>query len=95
MLMTPVVNFTNILWGVFLPIFFCQKIAKPNCNYRKSANNTFIQKKAASKMLMKLTPGVNFTNMFKLSFYVHRSQKGIIKMADDLIVIFALHKSCT
>jgi len=28
----PVVNFINILRAAFVPIFFCQKITKPNCN---------------------------------------------------------------
>ncbi len=36
---------------------------------------------------MKLTPGVDFTNIFMLSFYPCRSQK--CKMADDLTVILA------
>jgi len=26
----PVVNVINILWAAFAPIFFCQKITKPN-----------------------------------------------------------------
>jgi len=38
-------------------------------------------------MLMKLTPGVNFTNMFMSNFYARRSQKQ--KMTVDLAVIFA------
>jgi len=29
---TTVVNFTNILQAAFAPIFFSQKITKPNCN---------------------------------------------------------------
>ncbi len=43
-----VVNFINILQAAFVPLFFCQKITKPNCNKRK----------AACKILMKLTPGL-------------------------------------
>jgi len=39
-----VVNFTNILQAVFVLIFFCQKITKPNCNWRKVVQNTFVQK---------------------------------------------------
>jgi len=39
-------------------------------------------------MLIKITPGVNFANMFTCSFYGHRSQK--CKMINDLTVIFAL-----
>jgi len=39
-------------------------------------------------MLVKLTPGVNFTNKFTLSFYAHRSQK--CKKTDDLTFFFTL-----
>jgi len=52
---TPVVNFINILQAAFAPIFLCQKIAKPNCNEKKAAQNTLVQK-VENKMLMKLTP---------------------------------------
>jgi len=31
MKLTPVVNFTNILWAAFAQIFFCKKITKPIC----------------------------------------------------------------
>jgi len=52
----PEVNLTNILRAAFSLIIFCQKITKPNCNKRKAAKNTIIQKRAAYKMLVKLTP---------------------------------------
>jgi hypothetical protein len=52
----PGVNFTNILRAALAPIFFCQKITKPNCNLRKATQNIFVQKDA-SKMLVKLIPG--------------------------------------
>ncbi len=52
---SPVVNFTNILQGALAPIFFFQKITKPNCKWWKAAQNTFV-KKAARKMFVKLTP---------------------------------------
>ncbi len=45
---------------LFAPILFCQKITKPNQNYGKAAQNTFL-KKVLSNMFIKLTPGVNFT----------------------------------
>jgi len=32
MKLTAVVNFINDLKAAFAPIFFCQKITKPNCN---------------------------------------------------------------
>jgi hypothetical protein len=51
-----VVNFTNILQTAFVPVFFCQKITKPNFNYRIATQKTSIQK-SAHKMLMKLKPG--------------------------------------
>ena len=47
---TPRVNFTNILQAAFVPISFCQKNTNQSCKY----------KKAACKMLMKLTPEVDF-----------------------------------
>jgi hypothetical protein len=37
--LTPVVNFTNILH-----FSYAKKITKSNCNYRKAAQNTLIQK---------------------------------------------------
>ncbi len=39
-------------------------------------------------MLMKLSPGLYFTNMFMCSFYPQRSQKR--KMTDDLTAFFVL-----
>jgi hypothetical protein len=46
----PVVNFTNILCIVFAPIFLCQKIIKPNCNYvETSCTNHFHTKKTHIK----------------------------------------------
>ncbi len=50
-----VVNFANVLLAAFAPKFFCQKIAKPNKRKIKAAQKTFV-KKAARKILMKLTP---------------------------------------
>ena len=38
-----------------MPIFFRQKNTKPNRKYKKTAQNTFVQK-AGCKMLVKLTP---------------------------------------
>jgi len=43
-MMIPVVNFINILQAGFVLIFLHQKIAKPNRNKRKAAQNIFIQK---------------------------------------------------
>ncbi len=48
--------FTNILWAAFVPKSFCQKITNPNCKHIKAAQKTFVRK-AASKILVKLTPG--------------------------------------
>jgi len=47
--LTPVVNFTNILWAAFSP-----KNYKAKLKIEKSWQNTFIQK-SAHKMLVKLT----------------------------------------
>jgi len=51
--LTPVVNFTNILRSACAPIFFCQKITKPNYN----CNEALSYEKAPHKILVKLTPG--------------------------------------
>jgi len=41
------VNFTKILQAAFVPIFFYQKIAMPNCNYRKAVKNDFHTKRSS------------------------------------------------
>jgi len=43
------------------------KITKPNCKYRK-ASKILLYAKAAFKMLVKLTPGVDFTNILHADF---------------------------
>ena len=56
--LTPVIHFTNILRAAYLPIFFLsQKTQTVSIQYRKDTNNT-CTKKAAHKMLVKLTPSV-------------------------------------
>jgi hypothetical protein len=47
-----------------------------------------IVKTAAHKMLVKSTPGLNFTNIFTLSFYSRRSRKR--KKTDDFTAYFTL-----
>ncbi len=42
---------------LFLPISFCQKFTKLNCNNREKLHNLLSYKKLSSKMLMKLTKG--------------------------------------
>jgi len=61
--MTPGVNFINILRTTFLPIFWRQKITKPNVT-RKKLLNLLLYKNLSSKMLMKLTPVVDLINNF-------------------------------
>jgi len=51
----PGVNFINILGTTFLPIFWSQKIAKPNI-IREKLLNSLLYKKRVRKMLLKLTP---------------------------------------
>ncbi len=46
-------QFHQHLQAAFAPIFFGQKITKPNCAYRKAAENNLVQKNAACKMFMK------------------------------------------
>jgi len=67
------VNFINILQAALT-------LANPK-SAKKKTNNLLAfyllsgsaQVKAVHKMLVKLTPGVNFTNIFTLSFYACRS----------------------
>ncbi len=66
MKLTPVVNFTNNLWAVFVRIFFCQNFFSPKL-YAHALQNTFVQK-AALKMLVKLTPVVNFNMILQIAF---------------------------
>jgi len=66
----PEVNFTNILRASFLPIFFCQKITKPNCNYRKSVQNTFVLKSCSKNVgkIDTLRLPATIRRMTKMSF---------------------------
>ena len=101
------VNFTNILWAVFAPKSFRQKITNTNCKHLKAVQITsvwlsispifykqlfhtkvicapfmclqfgfviFWRKdfgaKAAHKMLVKLTPGVNFIKFLHAAFLI-------------------------
>ncbi len=57
------VNFTNFLWAAFAPKSFRQKITNPNCNHIKVAQK-LSYKKAAHKILLKLTPGVKVIKLF-------------------------------
>jgi hypothetical protein len=50
-----IVNFINILCATFLPIFWYQKISKPNIT-REKLLNLLLYEKRKLKMLMKLTP---------------------------------------
>jgi len=50
MKLTPSVNFIIILQADFVPIFLPQKITKPNCKKRKTAQNSFVWK-SQNKML--------------------------------------------
>jgi len=54
----PVVNFTNILQAAFAPIFFCHKITNPKI--REKLHQTLLYDKADRKMLVKLTPGMDW-----------------------------------
>jgi hypothetical protein len=52
----PGVNFTNILCAAFAPKSFRQKITNPNVSTKKLCKK-LLYKKAARKILVKLTPG--------------------------------------
>jgi hypothetical protein len=51
--------------------FWCQKIIQSQTVSREKLGKTFLQK-AASKMLVKLTPGVNFINIYVNIFFVEK-----------------------
>jgi len=46
----------------FFVIFFGQKSQNHTVSREKLQKNTFVQKKAARRMSVKLPPGVDFTN---------------------------------
>jgi len=71
------VNFINILRAAFAPIFLHQKIRKPNCNFKKAAKNSFVQR-GARKLLIKLTIG--FDQGYALSW---RNLKHYSKMKEN------------
>jgi len=50
----PIVNFSNILWVAFAPIFFTQTVIG------EKLRKTLSFEKAACKIMVKLTTGVNF-----------------------------------
>jgi len=72
-----VVNFINILRPAFAPIFFCQKITKPNCYWRKAVQNT----KFVLKMLVKW-PNLH---SFSSTFYVQIFRTNIVSAAFFLV----------
>ncbi len=50
-----------------VPYPVAKKIANPNCKSRKTLQTTLVQKPVC-KMLIKLTPIVNFTNILQAAF---------------------------
>jgi hypothetical protein len=61
------VNFINILRAHFLYKILEPKITKPNAT-REKLPKRLTYKKGKHKMLMNLTPGVNFTNVLCAAF---------------------------
>jgi len=55
MKLSPAINFTNIVRAAFAPIFFQKKLRSQTLT-GEILQNTFFTKKAAHKMLVKLTP---------------------------------------
>jgi len=79
-----------------VPIFFHQKNYKAKTTNRENLHKTLMYKKAARKMLMKLTPKDNFTNIipaaFLTIFFTKKLQsKTIIRAAQKTFV----QKSCS
>jgi hypothetical protein len=66
----PLVNFTSILRQAFAPLFLRRKSTNLKCKYKKPRCN-YSWEKAASKMLVKLTPPIHLSSkdFFPLSRY--------------------------
>jgi hypothetical protein len=60
------INFTNILLAQLRQYSCANKKFNLHCKHKKASRETFIQKKGARKMLVKLTLG--FSLFFSLSF---------------------------
>jgi len=63
----PTVNFINVLYTRFLYKILAPKITKPNV-FREKLLNLLSYEKRAGKLLMKLTPFVNYTNILQATF---------------------------
>jgi hypothetical protein len=90
----PGVNFNYIIQAALAPYFYDKK-SQSQTLIREKLHKALIYEKGVCKMLMKLTPGVNFTNMFMGSFYAGRSQTGKKKVLLSFVNLrICLHKSC-
>jgi hypothetical protein len=58
LLVSSGVNFTNILRAPFAPIFLCQRSINLEFKFQKDTCTTFVRKKVAQKMLVKLTRSI-------------------------------------
>ncbi len=63
-----IVNFINILRATFASIFFCKKIQSQNVS-REKLRKALTYKKFVCKMLITLTPEVDFTKLFSPSHW--------------------------
>jgi len=81
-------HITNILHSLFLYESALRSFSLvTNCNERKAARSTFVQKKFVRKMLMKLATGADFINIFAQLFLWEQVEKlfmanGVWQMAN-------------
>jgi len=90
----PGANFIYIYTRLFCTEFWCQSqnITRKSCQKRR------LYKQSTWKMLMKLTPGLNFINVLRTAFTLTDPES--VKDTDDLTVFFYplgiyVCKSCT
>jgi len=80
MLLTPVVNFINILWASLLQVSFGQKNMCTHFQYRKAAQNIFIQKSCSKNVDETVTfIIVNFINILRAFSDIKRNSECKIK----------------
>jgi hypothetical protein len=90
-----VVNLTNILQAAIFSIFFCQKKLQSHTIIRIKTVKLLLHKKAARKMLVKLTPGVNFINVIRARFSYKFFAKAKTQQLEKAAEMTFLQKFCT
>jgi len=72
--------------------YSCAKKLQSKTVTREKLHKTLSYKKGESKMLMKLTPGVNFINVLMHRFPMHpKSEKKTVKKSSVILYFWDLH----